>query len=140
MQLWSLLSPFSLYFCISVFQSFSPSVFKYYCLFVMVSSSDFISSSFQFILVHWNSPGCPLSPFQCFFVFSYNCLSVIVSFCLRSFFQFMSFHISSLQFAWKTSESFSLYFHIFVFLSFCLSLLLSFCHCDFLSELVLVHL
>ena len=49
------------------------------------------------------------------------------------------FHISSLEFAWKPSESFLLSFHIIVLLSYCLSVILSLSDRVHLSS-CLVHL
>ena len=41
-------------------------------------------------------------------------------------------HLSSLDFAWKPSESLLLSSHTFVFLSCCLFVIVSFCHCVFI--------
>ena len=80
---------------------------------------------------------CRFDAFWALFnAFLYFFLSVFLTLCLSvlvHFFQFISFHISSLQFAGKPSESFLLYFRIFVFLSFCPSVFLSFGLSLFLS-------
>ena len=75
--------------------------------------------------------------FTFLFIVSF-CHCVFLSWVVLVHLQFISFYISSLEFAWKTSESFLLPFGIFVFLSYCLSIIVSFCLTS--SLFIFIHL
>ena len=87
----------ALSFCLQICLPLCRFVFLYFCH--CVSLSQFILSSFRFILVNWNLPGSLLSPFYCLFVLLSFGVTVFLSLCLSILVhhQFRSDPLSSLE-------------------------------------------
>ena len=100
----------------------------------------------QYIVVHWRSSGCLLSPIISFVhlssVFSSFCIFVSLSFRLCVFLSSLIGHLSSYQFILFHQNSpgsiLDPFHYLFLVLSFCLTVFPS-CHCFLLSQFVLIH-